>query len=141
VLFIIGIATADPPTETATQQTAAPTTAAPATAAPESTATTQPPTTAAPTTETPETQPEADAATQASCRHFRNVMGDAGQGVLSDEELRDKLKEVNDSASVSERADIRAGGVAMLRAITIGDSDELLKAATQFDKACDRAGQ
>jgi len=89
----------------------------------------------------PTTQPEADASTQASCEHFRNIMNDVGQGILNDAELRDKLKEVNDSARVSERADIRAGGVAMLSAITTGTAEDLLKAAGQFDKACDRAGQ
>jgi hypothetical protein len=117
----------DEGTDTASQQTEAPATAAPATA-PEAASTVEP-------------QPEADASTQASCQHFRNVIGDVGQGVLSDAELRDKFKEVNDSASVSERADIRAGGVAMLRAITTGTTEDLLKAVGQFDKACDRAGQ
>ena len=67
-------------------------------------------------------------------------MNDVDQGVLNDVELRAKLKEVNNSASVSDRADIRDGGVAMLRAITTGTIEELLEAAGQFDTACDRAG-
>jgi len=81
-----------------------------------------------------------DASTQVSCEHFRNIMNDVGQGVLNDVELREKLKEVHESATVSDRADIREGGVAMLRAITTGTTEELLEAVGQFDQACDRAG-
>jgi hypothetical protein len=94
-----------------------------------------------PASERTDSEPEVDASTRVSCAHFRNVMGDVQQGILNDAELRDKLKEVNDSASVSEREDIRAGGTAMLRAMTTGTTEELLTAAGKFDTACDRAGQ
>lgn len=93
-----------------------------------------------PASERTDSEPEVDASTRVSCEHFRNIMSDVAQGVLNDAELRDKLKEVNDSASVSERDDIRAGAVAMLRAITTGTTEEFLTAAGEFDSACDRAG-
>jgi hypothetical protein len=95
----------------------------------------------APASERTDSESEVDASTQLSCAHFRNIMSDVAQGVLNDVELRNKLKEVNDSASVSERADVRAGGVAMLRAMTTGTTEEFLTAAGEFDQACDRAGQ
>jgi hypothetical protein len=95
----------------------------------------------APASERTVSEPEVDASTRVSCEHFRNIMSDVAQGILSDAELRDKIKEVNESASVSERADIRAGGVAMLRAMTTGTTEDLLTAAGEFDTACDRAGQ
>src|SRR4051812_31147325 len=39
------------------------------------------------------------AANTAACVHWHNVMGDVQQGILSDPEIREKVKQVRDSAS------------------------------------------
>jgi len=84
---------------------------------------------------------DVDSAVLVSCGDFRSVMADFGSGVLTDAELREKLKEIDRSASVSEHADIRTGARSMLAAVTGGDVDGFFAAASKFDAACDRLGQ
>lgn len=70
-----------------------------------------------------------------ACDHFRNVSRDAGAGILSQPELRDKLKEVNSSASGAP-ADVRSAAQRLLAAITRDDTTAFSSAATDMDKAC-----
>jgi hypothetical protein len=91
---------------------------------------TKPATTAKPAS----TRPEADASTELSCIHFRNVMGDLD--VLTVPELRGKLKEVYSTASVSPIDAIRAHSRGMLAAVTADDGEALLSSAKQFSDAC-----
>jgi hypothetical protein len=50
---------------------------------------------------------EPDARTTVTCEHFHNVAVDVSEGILSDTELRDKLKEIDSSARGSEDASVR----------------------------------
>lgn len=96
---------------------------------------------AAPTTATAEPapdEPKPDVLTEASCRHFRNVIGDID--VLTTVELREKLKEVDDKARYSEDPGIPEGSRAMLAAVTADDGEALLAAVGEFSGACEQAG-
>jgi hypothetical protein len=92
------------------------------------------------TTSPPSTARKPDAGAQAACRHFRNVMRDVAAGILTDAELREKFREVQRSASVSEEPGLAAAGTRLLASITTGTTEELLTAAGEFDKQCDQAG-
>jgi hypothetical protein len=86
------------------------------------------------------TTPVADAPAQMGCDHFRNVMSDVAAGLLTDSELRTKIKEVYDSAYVSTNTGIAPAATAMLAAITAGDSNALTTAIKDFGTACTDLG-
>jgi hypothetical protein len=75
----------------------------------------------------------------AACGHFYNVISDATRGFLTDSELREKLKEVQRSASTAEPP-IRNDAAVMLSAITRGDTDGLLVAVQRMYQSCADAG-
>jgi hypothetical protein len=83
---------------------------------------------------------DGDASSRLACSHFFNVAGDASAGLLTEAELREKLKEVNDDARVSEVAGVRNAAQAMLAAITSGDADAFTAAVTTMGNACRTAG-
>jgi len=97
---------------------------------------TEPPTTAKPTT----TKFEANGSAQLSCEHFRNVMGDVGQGILTIPEIRDKTKQFYDTGQRANVEDIQIASRQMLAAITIEDIDAYIKAAKAMGKACQSVG-
>lgn len=82
-----------------------------------------------------------DASATAACTHFKNVAADAGSGILNDAEFRGKLKEIYDSASVSEDAQLRDAARGMLASVTEGSPAERFKwHADDFVAACKRLG-
>jgi Spy/CpxP family protein refolding chaperone len=81
--------------------------------------------------------PKVDVLTEASCRHFRNVMGDID--VLTTDELRKKLKEVHEKGQYAEQSGIPEASRAMLAAATQDNGEALLQAAGDMDKACSAA--
>jgi hypothetical protein len=83
---------------------------------------------------------EADASAQLACRHFRNVAADYSAGLLTMTELRGKLQEVNDDASVSQEPGIASSARGMLAAITAGDDAALATQVIAMSRACDQAG-
>ena len=85
-------------------------------------------------------QPKDDILAKSSCEHFRNVASDATKGLLTDAELRVKLKEVYGDAQYATSDGIASGAQEMLSAITSGDSAALSAAITAFDLACKAAG-
>jgi hypothetical protein len=85
--------------------------------------------------------PDADASAELACAHFRDVVTDEANGVLTDAELRDKLKEVYDKARYSTNAGIPEGAQAMLAAVTQGDPAGLRQGLNAFSAACQRVGQ
>jgi hypothetical protein len=87
------------------------------------------------------TTPEADASTQLSCGHFRNVMGDIGNSLLTDNEIRDKTKQFYDTGQRSNIPKIRLATQRMLAAITVGDTDAYIAAAKSMNAACAAVGQ
>lgn len=74
-----------------------------------------------------------------ACDHFRNVMADVSDGVLTPTELRGKLQEVEDNASIAT-AEVQVASTAMLRAATQDSGDEFVGAVAEMDQACETAG-
>jgi hypothetical protein len=74
-----------------------------------------------------------------ACDHFENVAQDVRDGVLTAPEVREKLKQIDDSAGAAPD-DVKAAARAMLSAITQGDAAALTSAGTQMDTACKAHG-
>jgi hypothetical protein len=87
-----------------------------------------------------DTEREPDASARAACQHFRNVMDDVAAGILTDAELREKAREVRNMASGSEEPGLAQAGTRLLAGMTTGTTEDLLKAAGDFDRECDQAG-
>lgn len=81
-----------------------------------------------------------DASARMACRHFRNVAGDIADGTLTGAEARQKFVEINDTASVSENAELSSATTALLAAMTRGDEDAAAAGMRLVDAACDKAG-
>jgi hypothetical protein len=81
-----------------------------------------------------------DASARVACEHFRNVAGDVAAGILTDEELRAKVKEVYSAASVTKEPGMADAARQLLSAATEGDPDRLLLNFQLFDAECDEAG-
>jgi len=82
----------------------------------------------------------ADDGASLACSHFRNVMGDASKGLLTDAELRTKIQEVYDSAHVSANPGIASDAQAMLAAATANDGTAFTNAIAAFSDACVAVG-
>lgn len=88
---------------------------------------------------------DTDDFTEAACRDFRAAAQDQTEGVLTPDELRAELQEVNERAQFSEDAGISAGGVALIAAATaagdnVSNDQALADAVTAFGTACTDAG-
>jgi pyruvate/2-oxoglutarate dehydrogenase complex dihydrolipoamide acyltransferase (E2) component len=95
-----------------------------------------PPPTSAPAPSPPTTQgPDRDSGL--ACRHFRNIVGDAD--VLSDAEIREKLKEVHDDANIATPA-VQTAAREALAAVTSGTTEEFGAAIRSLSEACAAAG-
>jgi hypothetical protein len=81
-----------------------------------------------------------DNSTRASCSHFRDIASDISKGILSDTEIRSKMQEVYDSASVSLDPGIPDGAQALLAAATAGDPTALATAISAFSTSCSNVG-
>lgn len=77
-----------------------------------------------------------DASAELACTHFRNVAADVSDGLLTDQEMRGKLKEVNDTASVSEYLPVRKAARNLLASVTTGTTDEAVRAIEKMGEAC-----
>lgn len=74
-----------------------------------------------------------------ACNHFRNVMDDVNDGVLTSSELRGKLQEIEDNAIIAT-PEIQAASLEMLRAATQDEGPAFLTAASNMHQACEAAG-
>ena len=74
-----------------------------------------------------------------SCREFERVGSDATKGILTDAELREKLKKVQSRGSTAE-PDIRDASTRMLSSLTQGDGPGLSQAMADMIAACDKVG-
>jgi hypothetical protein len=81
-------------------------------------------------------EPRGDASARLACGHWANVFQDAVDGVLTDAEIRDKIIEIEDSASVSEQQRVATAARSLLQAATANDGDQFLDAANKMNKAC-----
>lgn len=75
-----------------------------------------------------------DASARMACTHFRNVLGDISDGVLTDEEIRRKAQEVDRDASASEWPGIASASRAFLAAMTSGGDS--IGAASRLADVC-----
>lgn len=82
---------------------------------------------------------EARRGSRLACEHFRNVARDAADGIYTNEELRQKLREVDGNAIIGTR-EVQAAARAMLAAATQGDLSALGDAVSEMDQACRDAG-
>lgn len=90
----------------------------------------------------PTPQDKAETARRSSslaCNHFRNIMNDLGNETLTPTEAREKLKEVDDNASIAT-PEVQTAATAMLRAATQDDGPGFLSAVGEMDQACEAAG-
>jgi hypothetical protein len=78
-------------------------------------------------------------ATKRACDHFLNVRSDFANGLLTEAELRTKLREVNSRAEVASDDAVKLAGRNMLAAITAGDSERLLDEMGEMVIACREA--
>lgn len=82
----------------------------------------------------------ADAGAQVSCGHFKNVVGDISQGLLTDKQGHAKFEQVYATAKTSSVQAVAQGAKDMLAADVSGDSSALAIAMTNFSNACTTAG-
>jgi hypothetical protein len=74
-----------------------------------------------------------------ACEHWRNVMRDVRDGVLTDAELRAKLKEVDGSTAIAT-VQVQEAARRMLAAVTQGDAEAFAAAVSEMDAACTASG-
>ncbi len=74
-----------------------------------------------------------------ACRQFRATAGDAQKGILTNDELRKKLKEVNENAIIGTPA-VQLAAQHSLAGITSGDAADFGVAVKEMDSACTTAG-
>ncbi len=79
-----------------------------------------------------------DPSARQACVHFHNVAADYTDDQLTFTELRDKLKEVEDKASVSDTPGISSAARDMVAAVTNTDEAALTDAVNRMGDACDR---
>jgi hypothetical protein len=92
------------------------------------------------TTSSSSTPSSGNSSTDASCSHFRDIASDISKGILSDTEIRSKMQEVYDSASISLDPGIPDGAQALLAAATAGDPTALTTAISAFSTSCSNVG-
>lgn len=85
-------------------------------------------------------EPTVDASTKAACRHFRNVADDAQRGLLTDAELREKLREVLRVARIADGPGVERHAEGLFAAVTQRDEEAMKQHTEGLDKACREAG-
>ncbi len=78
-----------------------------------------------------------DRQSRMACTHFRNIANDAE--LMTDAEIRAKMREVHDDASIATPA-VRSAARDALAAITSGTTAEFESAITRLSAACSAAG-
>jgi hypothetical protein len=74
-----------------------------------------------------------------ACDHFRNIVDDVASGVLTNTEIRTKLKEVDDNASIAT-PQVQAAARAMLIGITQNDDESFAAGVRAMNSACSATG-
>lgn len=82
----------------------------------------------------------ADTSSDLACDHFRNIAADMSAGIMTVDEFREKLKEVEGNASIATPR-IQEAATELLAAVTAGDSGDRFSAAvSEMGAACSEAG-
>lgn len=131
ILIVIGAASGEPDTDGEPAAAESPSVEAVETADPVEEVADEP--------EPTETGPAQHRESRLACSHFRNVMGDASDGVLTDEELREKLREVDENAAIAT-AEVQAAARSMFATVTSGTVEEFTAAVEDMHEACLDAG-
>jgi uncharacterized membrane protein len=74
-----------------------------------------------------------------ACDHFRNTARDIVDGLLTDAEMREKLKEIHDNAAIGT-PEVQNAARGMLAAATAGDVGKLGREVGRMSRACAKAG-
>lgn len=122
--------------EVATAATDEATEEAEPTPTPTPTPTPEPTSEPAPETETEPTEPSPDAGAVLACQHFLNVRSDILAGILSTDEIREKLQEVHSNARISDEPGLEAAATAMLAAATRDDGEAFLEPFGEMGRLC-----
>lgn len=77
-----------------------------------------------------------DILAERACRTFRSVASDASAGHLTDAELRERLREVNEQSQMADDDDVRSAASDMFAAITQGDDVRFSSAIEEMASAC-----
>jgi len=86
------------------------------------------------------TKSAVDAGAQMSCQHFRNVMSDISNGLLTDTEAHAKFQQIYSDARVSTNTGIASNAQVMLSADVSGNSNALNAAMVNFSNSCAAVG-
>jgi len=81
-------------------------------------------------------EPSRDASAIIACRDFSSAINDVQKGLLTDAEIRGRIKDVQYNAHLADSFEIRSRGESMLRALTIGTPSDALKEFARFAEAC-----
>lgn len=84
----------------------------------------------------PTTEPAHDAAARNACTHWWNVRADMFAGILTDDEIRTKVREVYDSASLSDERAVRDNARTLLAAATSRDLVTFQESVDALTEAC-----
>lgn len=84
-------------------------------------------------------EPE-DILAESACEKFRIVADDVRAGVLTDSELRERLKDIYDEGRFADNKEIADASERMLAAVTTGTEAEGATAVEDMDAACTAAG-
>lgn len=71
-----------------------------------------------------------------ACRDFRRLLEDMKSGVLNDHEIREQAKKIRENTRLSDSADVRAAGDALVRSMTTGTIKDVNEAMKQLANAC-----
>jgi hypothetical protein len=82
-------------------------------------------------------QKDGDGPAQFACSHYQNVSEEAAAGLLTDDEIRSKIREVYDTAKLSETPGIADSAERMLQAVTAMDAEALTRASEDFTSVCE----
>ena len=74
-----------------------------------------------------------------ACKEWQRLIPDVLAGILTDAEIREGTKKINDRASTAE-PEIRAAAVRMLRGATQGNIEDFVSGSEQIGPACIKAG-
>lgn len=77
-----------------------------------------------------------DATAENACGHFANVIGDVRAGILTDAEIREKLREIYDKGRFADDQRVAQASQDMLAAMTSRSPDELADATARMSEAC-----
>lgn len=84
----------------------------------------------------PASDRSSDTSARAACRHMANVVDDAAAGILTDAEIRSKLREVYDSARFADDREVADLAEDALAAATARDPDRMGVAVREMAGAC-----